>query len=635
MQDTGSQRRRLAVAASLTTGLLSWLVVPGSAADFRLDAAGDRYGTIDHGIGGHGSYPIHVPGHHDQDAGTLLMHQVGGGDVEAYCIDLRGVRNPAAVYRDGERRIDQIAYILNHHFPAIRGPGELGDLNREAAAVQLAVWAFSDGVDPGRLSAPSVPDFGTVVARARQIAGEAAAGWQAWAGRQTLPPAVAMSSGPPVVAPGSAPVTATVAGAADGTPVIFTITSGPGSLSGARSAAVPLQSGAATVPVTSASPGPVTVAAEITVPGLAHLQLNPDLQPGQTLVLASQVPVTGRGSQTVTFTGAPRLTLSKSVSDGDRSGTAIEARPGDLLRFTLSYANGGTAPATAAAVSDDLRHGALGLLPGTQLVLEGGESRRLDSVTGEARWVLGDIAPGGSGSVDALARVPASLPDSGRGVDLCNTASISAGESPPVASNSACAHVTTTPHLVTVKTVDAGDARPGQTLRYSIGVTNDGTRDLAAVSVTDSLAAGSLASLTDVVPSNGGGWDPAARTVRWNVASLPAGQSVSVGFSARVPDADLPPGDTCFVNAAVASVGGQPYPAAPVTTCAHASVPSLPRAGSGPVTLVPAPPPGGPPGRPRTLGLRTALPLASVLVAAAIAASGHRRPRRAGYRRLS
>lgn len=65
--------------------------------------------------------------------------------TQYYCIDLG---NPLATnqdYWDEGSTSSQITYILNTYFPYASGPGQLNDLQKEAAAVQFAIWHFSDG----------------------------------------------------------------------------------------------------------------------------------------------------------------------------------------------------------------------------------------------------------------------------------------------------------------------------------------------------------------------------------------------------------------------------------------------------------------------------------------------------------
>ena len=582
-----SRRRQTLSALLAVAAMVVWFVVPTYAADYRLDTSGDaRYGTLLHGYGRPSDpdpYPFHLNGGAERsNAGTLLMHEVGGGDVQSYCINLHGIRNTHAIFSSGPRQIDQVAYVLNHYFPVVNENGGL-DIDHEASAVQLAIWHFSDGVDVGNtIIASWVPNRAWIIARANAIVAETDAHWHAWAVQQQVQPAIALSwSGTPV-APGDVTLSATVTGgpsggAPDGTPITFTVTSAAGSVGGARSVRVPLSAGHASVSVHMDAPGSVAVKADVTVDGLAYEKLIPDNLPNnQILILATRTPVSGTASASTSFAGAPRMTLSKNVADG--SGPAaenVDAKPGDSVTYTLSYANTGNATAAGVTVTDDLSQGPLALLDLGTVQLHGGVSSTLDKAHRVVTWTLGSVAPGAQGTVGFTALLPAALQDSGDGVDFCNVGTLTYGGGAPVPSNRACAHVTTTPHLITTKVVDASTANLGQTLHYTIAVTNDGNRGLTGVVVTDHLTGHNLDLLVDVSPADGGHWEASTRTITWTVRSLAAGAQTRVTFTAGLPSTGLIHGvDTCFVNVAQAGGGnsGGVYPSGPVSTCVHPAV---------------------------------------------------------------
>ncbi len=86
-------------------------------------------------------------------AGTF-MGNIDGNNANFYCIDIRNLlafwtsQNPHT-YTDSNNTPSQITYILNNYYPykAYPYPGSLGTVQNEAAAVQLAIWHFSDGVN--------------------------------------------------------------------------------------------------------------------------------------------------------------------------------------------------------------------------------------------------------------------------------------------------------------------------------------------------------------------------------------------------------------------------------------------------------------------------------------------------------
>ena len=95
--------------------------------------------------------------------GVLHIRIDGGPETNSYCVDIQhGIS-----FGDTEPQVPPtypcaVLYILNNAFPTANNiPGALADQNREAAAVQAAIWSLTDPFVP---TAPS-----DVVARAGQI----------------------------------------------------------------------------------------------------------------------------------------------------------------------------------------------------------------------------------------------------------------------------------------------------------------------------------------------------------------------------------------------------------------------------------------------------------------------------------
>ncbi|CAN5556657.1 hypothetical protein BH10BAC5_BH10BAC5_20910 [soil metagenome] len=79
---------------------------------------------------------------------------VDGNTGKVYCIDLNhGVSVPSGNFNDSGYAPSKTSYILTNYYPNVGFPyaGSLPDVNREAAAIQLAIWHFMDGVDPNSL----------------------------------------------------------------------------------------------------------------------------------------------------------------------------------------------------------------------------------------------------------------------------------------------------------------------------------------------------------------------------------------------------------------------------------------------------------------------------------------------------
>jgi len=131
--------RHALVAATLA--FMSLRVAPALAADATLTGLGNGlYNTVQGSAGGN---PVETYYY----VGTLTISIDGGPGTAAYCIELT---NPLSV---GETQPQvppdypcEVVHILNNAFPNPSTiPTPLADANSEAAAVQSAIWHFTDG----------------------------------------------------------------------------------------------------------------------------------------------------------------------------------------------------------------------------------------------------------------------------------------------------------------------------------------------------------------------------------------------------------------------------------------------------------------------------------------------------------
>jgi TQXA domain-containing protein len=70
--------------------------------------------------------------------------------TKVYCIDLKdGVSVPSSNFNDSGYTAPEVAWILTNYFPYKAYPyaGSLGTVNKEAAAIQVAIWHFTDNLD--------------------------------------------------------------------------------------------------------------------------------------------------------------------------------------------------------------------------------------------------------------------------------------------------------------------------------------------------------------------------------------------------------------------------------------------------------------------------------------------------------
>lgn len=80
---------------------------------------------------------------------------VDGHTTKVYCIDLNhGVSVPSSNFNDSGFAQPEVAWILHNYYPYKNYPysGSLSTVNKEAAAIQLAIWYFTDGVDYNTIS---------------------------------------------------------------------------------------------------------------------------------------------------------------------------------------------------------------------------------------------------------------------------------------------------------------------------------------------------------------------------------------------------------------------------------------------------------------------------------------------------
>jgi uncharacterized repeat protein (TIGR01451 family) len=226
-------------------------------------------------------------------------------------------------------------------------------------------------------------------------------------------------------------------------------------------------------------------------------------------------------------------TDTNPANDEDNATTAVElasdlaiekrvsvdrANPRDTLTYTLDVTNNGPSDTASARVTDTLPAG---------LEYVSDDSNCDDASLPELTCDLGPMADGDTATIAITARVR----DSALG-ELINSAAVSGPNvETDLTNNAAAAPVTVDPvaDLDLTKTVEPGNAKPGEKLTYALAVHNNGPSDVPSATVTDTLPS-DLAYVSDTA-----GCDttslPAVSCV---VGPIANGQTVSFELVARV-----------------------------------------------------------------------------------------------------
>ncbi|HEY7428392.1 MAG TPA: isopeptide-forming domain-containing fimbrial protein, partial [Gemmataceae bacterium] len=257
-----------------------------------------------------------------------------------------------------------------------------------------------------------------------------------------------------------------------------------------------------------------------------RVQISPGV--AANTVIPNQAAINYKGVTTgfpfTSLSTAPAFTVANSVADVALAKTVSNPAPnvGDNVTFTVTATNNGPGPATGVTVSDLLP-------PGLQLANAITSQGEYDGGTG--LWTVESLANGGVATLTIIATVLSPSPQT-------NTATISHTDSvDPNASNNQ-ASATETPQLADLsvrKTVSNSRPNVGDTITYSVTVTNSGPNNATNVTLTDPLPAG----LTFVSSSAGAAYD--STTGLWTVGTLANGASTVLTITAIVasPQATL------------------------------------------------------------------------------------------------
>ncbi|WP_226701838.1 isopeptide-forming domain-containing fimbrial protein [Microbulbifer elongatus] len=208
----------------------------------------------------------------------------------------------------------------------------------------------------------------------------------------------------------------------------------------------------------------------------------------------------------------------------------ISTTPGGSITYTLEYANIGGFDAEDTVITETLPDN-------VTFDVANSDPRWVDQGDGTLTLDLGTVASGESGSVTFTVIVDNPLP---AGVEeILNETEIDygGGNGPDQNLSNNTDDDTTpidaAPDYVIDKIENFEDpANPGDSIEWTIVVTNEGNQDGTGVVITDALPSTNLFS--EFTASDGGVIDLNAGTVTWDIGDLDAGETVSVTLTAVV-----------------------------------------------------------------------------------------------------
>ncbi|MFJ8043942.1 isopeptide-forming domain-containing fimbrial protein [Kitasatospora sp. NPDC096147] len=261
-----------------------------------------------------------------------------------------------------------------------------------------------------------------------------------------------------------------------------------------------------------------------------------DRQLGNTVVSPdSNCPPGSTDPACTTVVPVKHLTVKKTAAP-------TTVKPGGTVTYTITITNDGTADAPDATFSDDL----------SKVTDDATYNQDATASTGTATYAAptltwsGALKPGERATVSYSVTVNDPLSGDKQ---LANTVTSPDGNCPPGSTDPACTTVTPVKHLTVKKTSTPAEVKPGETVTYTVTVTNDGGTAVQGATFTDNL--------TEVLDDATYGKDAKASTglvsyatplLTWT-GDLAVGATATVTYSVTVNDP--PSGDRQLANAVV------------------------------------------------------------------------------------
>ncbi len=201
---------------------------------------------------------------------------------------------------------------------------------------------------------------------------------------------------------------------------------------------------------------------------------------------------------------APNLSITKSAVQGT-------VTPGGTITYTIDYKNSGNQTASFVSIGDTL--------PAGTTYVDGSSTADVTVKGGLLSWSIGSIPAGVQGSVTFQVTIS---PAASEGDMVRNTAALTSKEGGTISSNTVATAVVASPPLIVAKTGVPDPVRAGDTITYTIVVTNGASTPVTGLLITDPLPAH-----TAFVSADAGGV-LSGDSVVWSAGTLAGGASTTV-----------------------------------------------------------------------------------------------------------
>ncbi len=280
------------------------------------------------------------------------------------------------------------------------------------------------------------------------------------------------------------------------------------------------------------------VKVDMTIPGVT------EVNQGWTVRNIAHLDSVEKPRLTATTTNPLNATVKLTLTKANHP--TGEVKPGETITYTLCYANNGTANATGVVLSD--------VIPVNTTYVAGSASGSVvyDEVNRKLTWNLGIVGPGANACVTFAVKINMTITgltgqatalsfSEWNALSIDNTATLRSDQLPDKTAT-VSNPLNATVDLAIYKAVNSPMLHTGETVVFTVVVTNRGTANANDVIITDAIHP-KLVNVTLTTTKGAASYDAATRMWTVNVGLLAPGETVTVvitGTALHVEARDLP-----------------------------------------------------------------------------------------------